>query len=78
MTATAKERAIEAELLTDPAYKALWDAFKVAFAALEPNSPPDAGPVTVRVAKAARAIYKLLDRRPDLVALVELAESADH
>ena len=76
--ATAKERAIKADLLADPFYKTLWDRFQLAVAAVDLTNPADTDPVTSPVAKAARAIFELLDRRPDLVALVELAETADH
>lgn len=76
--ATAKEREIKRQLLEDPEYRAAWDAYKDAVArdmkALSDGATPD----YLEGVRAGEAVFALLDRRPDLVALVELAETPDH
>lgn len=70
----AKERAIKAELLQDPEYRAAWDAFQTALGRATETIAEGGRPDSTEAAEAGRAIFQLLDRRPDLVALIELAE----
>ena len=73
--ATAKERHITAELMNDPEYRAAWEVVRQTFKNADLEDPQAGYGDTL---SAIEAVYRLLDRRPDLAALVELAESEDH
>lgn len=76
--ATAKKRQIKAELLKDPEYRAAWEAFEAAIARAAEDIAYDLKPDPSEATEASKAIFRLLDRRPDLAALVEQAEAQDH
>ena len=76
--ATAKERAIKAELLKDPEYRTAWDAYDAALEAASEDIQRGFPVDPTETAAAAQAVFEVLNRRPDLVALIELAEQPDH
>ena len=64
-----------ATLLQDPAFQGAWDNVMQAMKGFDPRDPATINPAVARTDEAFREMKAALDARPDLVALIEAAET---